>query len=510
MLVSSLVSQSAQLGSARNPSHQLTNPPHPFPHALSCFVVRPFPDQTWIPRILLDHNSTPTPHARLGPGSASALSHALNVWAPGGLAPIFAMWVPAWNPKSDAEAGRQLRRLKHTPRAGSPSRPLLLPLFKQNRGASSASSSHPPPNPPLQEVHSSLLVSTTTLGKKKWKDRAQKNYPDVSSKDAPFSPALPTRAGDSIDASRHCCSSGGGGGGRRWRWPWARLGRKEREEMKKERGDRSFHASKLGPSWPKLSPFLFPFSSCAAQSFSPPRAAQLGPANVPAAPASPLSSLCADRRGPPVNFIPSTELCLSRILPGLSSIPNRPSSLAHTPSSSRTLYLTPPQNPSAATPPSLQRPPPPPNPSRAPLPPNPRSAAPLTTRTSRGTSGPKSLALSLRSACASSPSCLCRPSFEHNPQNGFAVVWCLVTPDLLNFGEVPPRSRPRRRSPATQIVQTHQRRPDLIQRLVFNPHRVNPARTVVDKPYELADDPIPEEQVQQQFSKEGKYNTDNP
>ncbi|KAF8759276.1 hypothetical protein HU200_010312 [Digitaria exilis] len=50
----------------------------------------------------------------------------------------------------------------------------------------------PPPNPPLREVHSSVLASTTTLGKKKWKDRAQKNYPDVSSKDAPVPPALPS------------------------------------------------------------------------------------------------------------------------------------------------------------------------------------------------------------------------------------------------------------------------------------------------------------------------------
>ncbi|KAF8665182.1 hypothetical protein HU200_054158 [Digitaria exilis] len=50
----------------------------------------------------------------------------------------------------------------------------------------------PPPNPPLREVHSSLLASTTTLGKKKWKDRSQKNYPDVSSKDAPVPPALPS------------------------------------------------------------------------------------------------------------------------------------------------------------------------------------------------------------------------------------------------------------------------------------------------------------------------------
>ncbi|KAF8690835.1 hypothetical protein HU200_041232 [Digitaria exilis] len=50
----------------------------------------------------------------------------------------------------------------------------------------------PPPNPPLREVHSSVLASTTTLGKKKWKDRAQKNYPDVSFKDAPVPPALPS------------------------------------------------------------------------------------------------------------------------------------------------------------------------------------------------------------------------------------------------------------------------------------------------------------------------------
>ena len=33
---------------------------------------------------------------------------------------------------------------------------------------------------------------------------------------------------------------------------------------------------------------------------------------------------------------------------------------------------------------------------------------------------------------------------------------------------------------------------------------------VADAPFEFADDPVPEEQVQQQFVEEGKYNTDNP
>ena len=33
---------------------------------------------------------------------------------------------------------------------------------------------------------------------------------------------------------------------------------------------------------------------------------------------------------------------------------------------------------------------------------------------------------------------------------------------------------------------------------------------VVDEPFEFADDPVLEEQVQQQFIEEGKYNMDNP
>nr|CAB3460292.1 unnamed protein product [Digitaria exilis] len=67
-------------------------------------------------------------------------------------------------------------------------------------------------------------------------------------------------------------------------------------------------------------------------------------------------------------------------------------------------------------------------------------------------------------------------------------------------------------------------RPDLKTR--FNPSRftVNPRRQhpavamaflqkspcIVDEPFEFADEPVPEEQEQQQFTEEGKYNTDNP
>ncbi|KAF8659442.1 hypothetical protein HU200_058471 [Digitaria exilis] len=120
----------------------------------------------------------------------------LHGWSPGDMAPTLATWVPlgarstraTWALTDLAPSFDNL----NAPAGGRPSRPLLLPLFKQNIGASNASSSRPSPNPPLREVHSSLLAATTTLGKKKWKDRAQKNYPDVSSKDAPVPPALPS------------------------------------------------------------------------------------------------------------------------------------------------------------------------------------------------------------------------------------------------------------------------------------------------------------------------------
>nr|CAB3465762.1 unnamed protein product [Digitaria exilis] len=93
-------------------------------------------------------------------------------------------------------------------------------------------------------------------------------------------------------------------------------------------------------------------------------------------------------------------------------------------------------------------------------------------------------------------------------------VWSSLTPPMLNAGDIPAKRgrHGRLRRPPTPRSILH------LDRGLRPVHgTVDPVAAAflqkspyIDEPFEFADDPVPEEQVQQQFTKEGKYNMDNP
>nr|CAB3503774.1 unnamed protein product [Digitaria exilis] len=140
---------------------------------------------------------------------------------------------------------------------------------------------------------------------------------------------------------------------------------------------------------------------------------------------------------------------------------------------------------------------------------------------------------------ANSPPCVASRHYcsipASNPKNRFPVVsslsqairgelWSPLSPSCVVSGEVAAARRcapPVHREPVNRgsrpvhgsvngDVSPHQQPAVAVAILQKSPSFFQKSTRVVAEPFEFADDPVPEEQVQQQFSEEGKYNTDHP
>nr|CAB3502729.1 unnamed protein product [Digitaria exilis] len=123
-----------------------------------------------------------------------------------------------------------------------------------------------------------------------------------------------------------------------------------------------------------------------------------------------------------------------------------------------------------------------------------------------------------------------RSILVHNPQNRLSVVsslsqafrgevWTTLAPAASTPARLRPRAAASRRAPVSRAPicsEPLDSKPTARSENRSKPSRFTPTsassrrRALVGEAFEFADDPVPEEQEQQQFAEEGKYNTDHP
>nr|CAB3482896.1 unnamed protein product [Digitaria exilis] len=260
----------------------------------------------------------------------------------------------------------------------------------------------------------------------------------------------------------------------------------------------------LSPSLPARPTSLSPFPSS-------PRSSASGPPQPPAQQPAPPSLSAPLTAGPhrsarlppepltPRARAPTRARTRARVRVAQDSVPRRHAlPLARTPRCLPSSYLSA-ANPS--TEPYIA--PPPPNPSRAAELPTRRLATPFFARfrgARRATPPSLSRSVALTRARRRSPRHR-RPNLEKNPQNEFSISSSLSPgPNVARFAQ---RRRASGEAPPSAAAPRRPKSPNQPE-----PSDLDPTAQI--KPESIRRDPVPEEQVQQQFAEEGKYNTDNP